>query len=62
MAAEANIESSRRALEEAFGQGKLEVFDEICAADWVGHDPLSGDQDLTAAKQTITAFRRWFRG
>ena len=60
MAAEANIESSRRAIEEAFGQGKLEVFDEVCAADWVGHDPLSGDQDVAAAKQTIAAFRDAF--
>ena len=60
MAAEANIENSRRAIEEGFGQGKLEVMDEICAADWVGHDPLSGDQDVAAAKQTIAAFRDAF--
>ena len=49
----ANIDASRRAIEEAFGQGKVEVLDEICAADWIGHDPISGDQDLAATKETI---------
>src|SRR3982751_4272296 len=60
MASEANIEASRRAIEEAFSEGKLEVLDEICTADWVGHDPLSGDQDVAAAKQTIAGFRDAF--
>jgi predicted ester cyclase len=60
MAAEANIEASRRAIEEGFGQGKLEIFDEICSEDFVGHDPLSGDQDLAAVKQSIAAYRDAF--
>lgn len=60
MATEANIEASRRAIEDGFSQGKLEVLDEICAADWVGHDPLSGDQDVAAAKDTIAGFRAAF--
>jgi steroid delta-isomerase-like uncharacterized protein len=60
MAAEANIEASRRALEEGFGQGKVEVLDEIFADDFVGHDPLSGDQDLAAVKETIAAYRGAF--
>jgi predicted ester cyclase len=60
MAAEANIEASRRVLDEGFGEGKLEVLDEVCSTDWVGHDPLSGEQDVAAAKQTIAAFRDAF--
>jgi predicted ester cyclase len=60
MATEANIDASRRAIEEAFGQGKLEVLDEICSEDFVGHDPLSGDQGLSAVKESITAYRDAF--
>ena len=56
----ANIDASRRAIEEAFGQGKVEVLDEVCAEDFVGHDPLSGDQDLDAVKETIGAYRGAF--
>ena len=32
-------EIARRETIEIFGQGKLEVADEIIAADYVGHDP-----------------------
>jgi predicted ester cyclase len=60
MAAEANIDASRRAIEEAFGEGRLDLLDEICADDYVGHDPITGDQDLGAAKETITAYRDAF--
>jgi predicted ester cyclase len=60
MAAEANVEASKRALEEGFGQGKVEVFDEICANDYVGHDPISGDQDLSAVKEVIRQYRDAF--
>ncbi|MFL5906311.1 MAG: ester cyclase [Solirubrobacterales bacterium] len=60
MAADANIEASRRAVEEAFGQGKLDVMDEICAKDFVGHDPLAGEQDLAAAKESIAGYRDAF--
>src|SRR4051812_15606724 len=60
MAADANVEASKRALEEGFGQGKVEVFDEICANDYVGHDPISGDQDLSAVKEVIRQYRDAF--
>src|SRR6058998_1217652 len=60
MGTEANIEASRRAAEEAFGQGKLEVLDEICSPDFVNHDPLAGDQDIAASKQSIEEYRAAF--
>jgi predicted ester cyclase len=60
MASEANIEASKRVLEEGFTQGRVEVLDEICADDFVGHDPIAGDQDLSAVKETITGYRNAF--
>ncbi len=60
MAAEDNLETSRRGIEEAFGEGRLEVLDEICSDDYVGHDPIAGDQDLAAVKETIAAYRAAF--
>jgi predicted ester cyclase len=60
MSTEANIEASKRAIEEAFGEGKVEVLDEICGANFVGHDPLAGDQDVAAAKQSIQGYRDAF--
>ena len=60
MGTDANIQASRRAVEEAFGQGKLEVLDEICSADFVNHDPLAGDQDVAASKQSIEGYRSAF--
>jgi steroid delta-isomerase-like uncharacterized protein len=55
-----NVEASRRVLEEAFGEGNLEVIDEVCADNFVDHDPLAGDQDKEAVKQTIASYREAF--
>jgi steroid delta-isomerase-like uncharacterized protein len=55
-----NIEATRRGFEEAWGKGNLDVIDEICTDDYVGHDPLMGDQDTEAVKQTISAYREAF--
>jgi predicted ester cyclase len=60
MSIEANIEASRRAIDEGFTAGKVDVLDEICAANWVGHDPLAGDQDVAGAKQSIQGYRDAF--
>src|SRR5688500_9405254 len=60
MSAETNMEASRRAIEEGFGEGRLEVLDEICADDFVGHDPIAGDQDLATVKETIQSYRDAF--
>ncbi len=58
--AQDNIATARRVLEEAFSQGKLDVLDEVCADGFVDHDPVVGDQDKDAAKQTISGYRDSF--
>ncbi len=55
-----NIATSRRLIEEAFNQGNLDVIDEATADNFVDHDPMMGDQDAAAAKQTIAAYRESF--
>jgi steroid delta-isomerase-like uncharacterized protein len=50
-----------RAFEEGWNNGKLEVFDEDCATDFVHHDPAQpADLNLEAYKQYITATRASF--
>ena len=58
--ADANIEASRRFIEQGFGQGRLELLDELCADEFVSHDPMAGDQDVDAVKQTISGYREAF--
>jgi steroid delta-isomerase-like uncharacterized protein len=58
--AQANIETSRRVIEEAFGKGRLEILDELCAGDFVDHDPIQGDRGLDEVKQTISDYRDAF--
>jgi steroid delta-isomerase-like uncharacterized protein len=58
--AEANIEASRRFIEEAFNRGNLDVVDEVCADGFVDHDPIMGDQDKEAVKRTIAGYREAF--
>jgi steroid delta-isomerase-like uncharacterized protein len=55
-----NMDASRRGLEEAFNSGNLDVIDEISSDDFVGHDPLAGDQDVEASKQQVAAYREAF--
>ena len=57
---EAYIDASRRVLEEAFGQGRLEVLDEVCAEGFVNHDPIMGDQNVGGVKRAIEAYRGAF--
>ena len=40
--------------------GNLDVVDELCTKGFVGHDPLAGDQDLAAAKASISLYRSAF--
>jgi SnoaL-like polyketide cyclase len=58
--AQANIDASRRVIEEAFGAGRLEVLDEVCAEGFVNHDPIMGDQNVGGVKRTIEAYRGAF--
>ena len=57
---EQNSATSRRVLDEAFSGGNLDVLDEVCADGFVDHDPIMGDQDKDAVKQTIAAYREAF--
>jgi steroid delta-isomerase-like uncharacterized protein len=57
---EENIAASTRLIEQAFNQGSLNVIDEVCSDDFVGHDAIAGDQDREASKQSIAAYRNAF--
>ena len=55
-----NIAVSRRLLEDSFGNGKLDVIDELCAAGYVDHDPIMGDRGRDAVKDTVAGYRAAF--
>ena len=57
---EENIATSKRGLEEAFNRGNLDVIDEDTTEDFVGHDPIMGDQDRESSKQQIASYRQAF--
>ena len=57
---EENKEKARRMVEEAFGQGKVEIVAEILDPDFVCHDPNSESGEVRGAetiKQEIEYFR-----
>jgi steroid delta-isomerase-like uncharacterized protein len=55
-----NVATSKRGLEEGFNRGNLSVVDEDTTEDFVNHDPLVGDQDREASKQSIAGYRQAF--
>ena len=60
---EASKEKVRRVLEEAFGQGKVEVIDEVLHSDFVCYDPNSESGEIRGAetiKREIEYFRQAF--
>jgi steroid delta-isomerase-like uncharacterized protein len=57
---EQNKEKMRRVLEEAFGQGKLEVVDEVLHSDFVCYDPNSESGEIRGA-DTIKGEIEYFR-
>ena len=57
---EANKENMRRVLEEAFGQGKLEVIDEVLDPDFVCYDPNSEAGEVRGA-DTLKGEIEYFR-
>lgn len=57
---EANIETSRRVIQEGFGEGNTEVLDEACAEGFVDHDPIQGDQDVESVKDRIREYKAAF--
>jgi hypothetical protein len=50
----------RRLLEEAFGKGHFEAFDEICDSGYRSHDPVTGDADLRQEKENCRMYRTAF--
>lgn len=59
---DANVEVSRRMLEEGFNQGNMATVEELTAAGYVGHDP-AGPEDVRGAegaKQFIATYRAAF--
>jgi predicted ester cyclase len=58
---EENKQKVRRFLEEAFGQGRTEVIDEVVASDVVCHDPNSETGEIRGA-DTIKGEIGWMRG
>jgi len=53
-------QTSRRLMEEGFGKGNFEVFDELCSADYRAHDPVTGDTDLGGGKQNCKMYKTAF--
>lgn len=61
MSAHQNKENMRRVLEEAFGQGKVEIIDEVLDPDFVCHDPNSESGEIRGSdtiKDEIEYFHR----
>jgi predicted ester cyclase len=57
---EANKEKARRFMEEGFGQGKLEVLDEVLDPGFVCYDPNSEAGEVRGA-DTMKQEIEWFR-
>jgi predicted ester cyclase len=53
-------QAHRQLLEDAFGQGRIAAFDEVCDAGFQTHDPVAGDGDLRKAKEDCTNYRSAF--
>jgi len=51
----------RRLIEEGWNQGKIAVFDELCASDWIHHDPSQPNVHTREDfKRNVTERRRAF--
>jgi steroid delta-isomerase-like uncharacterized protein len=59
MSAEANAAAARRVIDEAFNEGRVEVFDEVCSPDIVGHDPAEPEdvRGIDAHKERVRKYR-----
>ena len=61
MTAEDNKTTVRRLIEEGWNQGKIAVFEELCAAYWIHHDPSQHHvRTLEDFKRNVTERRRAF--
>jgi steroid delta-isomerase-like uncharacterized protein len=55
-----NSDVSKRLIQDAFGNGNLDLIDELCTEHYVDHDPLQGDRGRDDVKQTIASYREAF--
>jgi predicted ester cyclase len=53
-------QSSRRLIEEAFGKGNFNLFDEVCDPTYRAHNTLTGDSDLRTEKENCRMYRTAF--
>lgn len=53
-------QAARRLIEEAYGKGNLGVFDELCAPEFRGHDPFTGEATLQQEKEHCRMYRAAF--
>jgi predicted ester cyclase len=53
-------QAARRIVEEVYGQGRVEILDELCHPAYVSHDPLVGDADLAGVKAYVRLLRACF--
>lgn len=60
MSTEQNKANNRRVFEEAFNQGKLTVLDEVCASNYVLHDPTGPIPGAEGFKQYVAMYRAAF--
>ena len=52
--------AARRIIEEVYGEGRVEVLDELCHPGYVSHDPMMGDADLMGVKAYVRLMRACF--
>ena len=53
-------QAARRLIEEVYGEGRVEVLDELCHPGYVSHDPLVGDADIAGVKAYVRLLRACF--
>lgn len=51
---------AHRLIEELYGEGRVEVLDELCHPGYVSHDPLMGDADRAGVKAYVRLLRACF--
>jgi steroid delta-isomerase-like uncharacterized protein len=54
------LAASKRVIEEGFNRGNLGVIDDVCAENFIAHDPISGDEDREASKSSMETYRKAF--
>jgi predicted ester cyclase len=53
-------QAARRLIEDVYGEGRVEVLDELCHPSYVSHDPLVGDADIAGVKAYVRLLRACF--